>query len=290
MRAKPLPLSLLVCPDCRAALSAGGEILRCPVCRAEFGRQEGVWRLWPPSRAAELARNAAAFGDARRAWRQNRLLRALIPPSPVCEARSAGRLARVRESMRGECALNLGSKAAQWGEHVFNVDLVLPAAHSPDEPAVDLLADIARLPFPDASIDGVICTSVLEHVADAGACLREIHRVLKPGGGVYITVPFLFPYHPDPLDRCRWTVEGLRAACKDFREIGAGPCNGPFSALAAIMPSLLGSVFSNFFLCNAIRFTLGWLLWPLKFGDVLAGRSARAQWVAANVYFHGVKN
>jgi len=41
---------------------------------------------------------------------------------------------------------------------------------------------VERLPFPDEQFDVVLATSVLEHVADLGAALREIHRVLRPGG------------------------------------------------------------------------------------------------------------
>jgi SAM-dependent methyltransferase len=130
---------------------------------------------------------------------------------------------------------------------------------------------------------------VLEHVADARACLMEIARVLKPGGVAYISVPFLFPTHPDPLDRVRWTLEGLCAAMPEFERIEAGTCGGPFSTLVSIQPTALGSVFSNFALYNAVRFALGWLMWPLKFLDFFAARSSRAYMAAPAFYFLGRK-
>ncbi|MGE3147537.1 MAG: class I SAM-dependent methyltransferase [Pseudorhodoplanes sp.] len=49
--------------------------------------------------------------------------------------------------------------------------------------------DIGALPFADASFDFVLATDVIEHVDDDLAALREIHRVLKPGGRVLISVP-----------------------------------------------------------------------------------------------------
>ncbi len=135
----------------------------------------------------------------------------------------------------------------------------------------------------------MICTYVLEHVADARACIDEIARVIKPGGHVYVTVPFLFPTHPDPLDRWRWTLDGLRHSMCAFEECEAGSSGGPFSACVSITPTLLASIFSNFYCFNATRFVLGWMLWPFKFLDAIANRSDKAHMAAANFYFLGKK-
>lgn len=50
-------------------------------------------------------------------------------------------------------------------------------------------ADALSLPFKDASFDRIICSEVLEHVADDEQGIRELVRVLKPGGAMAITVP-----------------------------------------------------------------------------------------------------
>jgi SAM-dependent methyltransferase len=52
-----------------------------------------------------------------------------------------------------------------------------------------LAADGTQLPLPDAAIDYVICSEVLEHVEHDQAAIDELARVLKPGGTAYITVP-----------------------------------------------------------------------------------------------------
>ena len=53
-------------------------------------------------------------------------------------------------------------------------------------------ADGQALPFPDASFDMVLSHAVIEHVADAALYLRELARVLKPGGAMYLsTAPYL---------------------------------------------------------------------------------------------------
>jgi SAM-dependent methyltransferase len=55
----------------------------------------------------------------------------------------------------------------------------------------DVVADIAALPFEQASFDRVLCIHVLEHVRDDAAALRELRRVLAPGGEALIMVPLL---------------------------------------------------------------------------------------------------
>jgi SAM-dependent methyltransferase len=71
--------------------------------------------------------------------------------------------------------------------------------------------DVTRIEFPDAEFDLVICNHVLEHVPDDGLAMREICRVLKPGGRAILQVPisamltttFEDPAIIDPRDRER---------------------------------------------------------------------------------------
>jgi SAM-dependent methyltransferase len=52
-----------------------------------------------------------------------------------------------------------------------------------------LQGDVFRLPFPDDRFDRVICSEVMEHVHDYPAAVRELVRVLRPGGTIGITIP-----------------------------------------------------------------------------------------------------
>ena len=72
-------------------------------------------------------------------------------------------------------------------------------------------------PFPvtDGSYDCAICLNTLEHVYDPAAVLTEIHRSLRPGGTVYITVPWIFRIHAHPDDFTRATPSWWReTACR----------------------------------------------------------------------------
>ncbi len=279
-----IPIGALVCPDCRVPLARDATGLQCPNCAAQFPSVSNIPKLYPPSRAVQIENELNAFRAPNSSVRDNAFFRALIPPNPICDPGLRKREMRIREKMARGLVLNLGSKNARWGEHVVNVDIAAPKTGG-----VDLLADIGALPFANASVDGVICTYVLEHVADAQACMAEIGRVVKPGGHVYVAIPFLFPTHPDPLDRWRWTLDGLRHSMRAFEECEAGCSGGPFSAYVSIVPTLTASLFSNFHLFNAIRFALGWSLWPLKFLDYLAHGSKNEHTAAANFYFLGKK-
>jgi len=80
-------------------------------------------------------------------------------------------------------------------------------------------ASIYALPFNAESFDAAICSEVLEHLEDDVAGLREVRRVLRPGGTVAITVPNSnFPFWWDPVNK---TLEALTG-----RHIRRGPLAG----------------------------------------------------------------
>lgn len=66
-------------------------------------------------------------------------------------------------------------------------------------------------PFGDGSFDSILCNQVLEHVFTPNEFLREIARVLIPGGKLLLTVPFVWDEHEQPNDCARYTSFGLRA-------------------------------------------------------------------------------
>ena len=122
--------------------------------------------------------------------------------------RGVGRL--IERHVSGRC-LDAGSGRAPYkarlrerGVEVITIDI---EDRSGD---VDLIADLQHMPAVEsASVDAVICTEVLEHVADPSAALGEIARVLRPLGVLVLSVPHLSPIHEAPHDYYRYTRYGL---------------------------------------------------------------------------------
>jgi len=100
-------------------------------------------------------------------------------------------------------------------------------------PGINVLAYATRLPFADECFDTVLCTSVLEHVDSPEAAISEAYRVLRPGGRILITVPFMYPTHEAPYDFWRTTHYGLRSVLErhgfDVEDLSAQ--GGPFVLL-----------------------------------------------------------
>lgn len=79
----------------------------------------------------------------------------------------------------------------------------------------DLHGSIDALPVEDDSFDVVLCLQVLEHVPDPAAAVRELRRVVRPGGRVLASTHGVYPFHPNPDDLWRWTHSGLERLFRD---------------------------------------------------------------------------
>jgi len=88
----------------------------------------------------------------------------------------------------------------------------------------------------DASFDVVLCTQVLEHVAEPALVLAELRRVLRDGGELWLTVPFVGELHEEPHDHYRYTSYGLQGLCEraGFGEVRTWPLGGYFTAMAQL--------------------------------------------------------
>ena len=64
--------------------------------------------------------------------------------------------------------------------------------------SIDYVCDIVRIPLPDSSLDGILCTEVFEHLTNPVAALEEFRRLLKPGGLLLLTVPVVSRLHMEP--------------------------------------------------------------------------------------------
>lgn len=122
----------------------------------------------------------------------------------------------------------------------------------------DFVLDITKeqVPLPNASQDYIFLFNILEHVDVHDAVLSETFRLLRPGGKVLGTIPFLVNVHPDPHDYVRFTEEALRDlftrngfSVEVIEPIGRGPFLAAYEQLDSLIPSL----------CHAILLPFVWL-------------------------------
>ena len=73
----------------------------------------------------------------------------------------------------------------------------------------DILSDVRVIPLKDNSVDLVLSTSSLEHLEFPELFFSESMRILKPGGSLFINVPFAYAEHEVPYDFQRFTRYGL---------------------------------------------------------------------------------
>ena len=82
----------------------------------------------------------------------------------------------------------------------------------------DICGDVEHMPIESETCDIVIATELLEHCQNPAIALREIHRVLKKGGYLIGSVPFLYQYHGNKSlsDYARFTHEGIEKLLQPF--------------------------------------------------------------------------
>jgi SAM-dependent methyltransferase len=144
-------------------------------------------------------------------YRESLVLRELLPATPGPRILNAG-------SGAGSLTVRL----ARLGLRTTSIDAspelcartrALLEQEDPGGRHLVRVGDVSRLGLSDGSFDGVVAAEVLEHVDDDRAALGEIHRVLRPGGVLVVTVP-VDPFRYDWTDlwaghRRRYTREGL---------------------------------------------------------------------------------
>jgi len=96
------------------------------------------------------------------------------------------------------------------GTRIVSADII--ADYCPD-----IVDDICNSKIETNSYDAVNCDGILEHVIDYEAAIKNIHRILKPGGELFIYVPFFWSFH-DKMDYHRFTHWELDRILSIFSE------------------------------------------------------------------------
>ncbi len=138
--------------------------------------------------------------------------RAVVLDAGAGEGRHAGRFTRQRY-----VGVDLAVGDASW-----------------DYGGLAAIADLCALPFASGSFDACLNIVTLEHVREPAAALREISRVLKPGGPLLLAVPHEWEVHQAPHDYFRFTAHGVRYLLEGagVTQLRIEPVGGFFRLLA----------------------------------------------------------
>ncbi len=139
---------------------------------------------------------------------------------------------RLLDAGAGECIYRQYFPQTKY----ISIDFGKGASHW-DYGKLDIIGDLRHIPIVSSTFDAVLCTRVLEHVSDPHLVVKELHRVLRPGGVLYLTAPQAWFEHQPPHDYFRFTSFALN---KLFREAGfeityIEPMGGYFRYIGAML-------------------------------------------------------
>jgi ubiquinone/menaquinone biosynthesis C-methylase UbiE len=201
-RKRPALKDSFACPDCRAPLAAG--LLRCAACGARFKREAGFAMLLPSDLGADLRQSIAAWnkewallkGDVlegrrleyERDYLQDTLDQLLAWVDPK----------KHRRFMEIGCGPGfLGVALSRRGFETAGLDVCIEALKVAKKvhaglkrPSFFFGGELNHIPLREGSVDFLYGGGVIEHFKDTAGCVRELHRVLAPGGVSFNTVPY----------------------------------------------------------------------------------------------------
>jgi SAM-dependent methyltransferase len=185
----------------------------------------------------------------------------ILPPRPLTLARwwrhSSIQFSLLRsleyEAIEGLClagmVLDVGGGERNRYLPLLKIEGALETVNIDPAMRPTYLADLnAPLPIPSDRFDHLISLNTLEHVADDRNALREMRRVLKPGGAARLIVPFLHRVHGSPNDYHRHTASawiqmlieaGFAPDSIQIEPLGFGRLASGFALAEFLFPGLL---------------------------------------------------
>jgi len=282
-------LEILACPFCKSHVVPSKEesVLECPGCQRKYQVLNGVpifvsgefllkQREDQTEKRSLKIRLYHALPSYARPFVKT-LYRSVLPPTrPLWFDKSM--FTFVESLPAGSKVLNLGSGYARLNvESSVNLDIIL-------FPDVDVVGDGHQLPFIKESFDCVLCSAVLEHVAQPHKVAKEIRRVLRKRGYACINTPFLETVHKK-VDYFRFTLDGLRILFGDFKEIKSGISAGPSQTVADIIRGYVPSFFYGTPLCAPLEFVMGWLVLPIRWIDLFFRKKRNVRYLLDRSYY-----
>jgi SAM-dependent methyltransferase len=256
---------VLACPVCRAPVQPAGPVVSCTGCARTYPFTDGVPVMLADSTDADSDYEGdlgVRPGYSR--WKERIVIKSLLDEHPVLDF-GAG-----RQALDDPCIIRMDLKRS---------------------PYVDVVGDAMALPFADESIAFAFGGAVMEHVPDPARVVRELHRVVRPGGYVYADWSSVFAYHGYPHHYFNATINGIRKAFEAFTvlDVGVAPFHGPAFSLRSVLQTYAAHFKPRTLRDHWFAAQIDSIIWaPL---DELEGRFDPADRfrVAAGVYVLAVK-
>jgi len=284
------------------------RVLRCPVCaRSPLGAADG-WRcdgcgtayrthhdtpvlLRPDSPFHQYVGTLSEGGVDRVTTALRRMK--LIPAERVWSRAARDTIRRLVSEANPDgddrVVVNMGAAIEKVFQTTYAPYHDILRVGLPHDGRVDAIGDAMDYPLTDGCVDLLVSSSVLEHIPDPELAIREVFRVLKPGGRVYAEVPFMRAFHMAPVDYQRYTWSGIARVFErqGFVTETQGVSSGPATAAALLVKDGLTALTPGRLPSRAVRLVGGWVTQPIKYLDVLLNDSRCARFMACNYFYVG---
>jgi SAM-dependent methyltransferase len=211
------------------------------------------------------------------------IINRILNPSPTLQ--SNPQIPKVLSMLqKGARIADLGAGGRKITPDTITIDFV-------NVDNTNIIADIHNIPIQDEIFDCIFCTGTLEHVEYPEKVLIEIKRIIKKNGLVYIDVPFMQCYHPDPVDYWRFTIKGIELICvrNGLKKIETGITIGSASALTWVLMAFFQTTFSNNLINKCLSNFFSILVTPIKYLDKYTIHRQNSFITPSAVFFIGTK-
>ena len=302
--------AILACPRCKSRTNIDARVV-CPKCGSNYPIKKNIPFMHLMSSRKEIekeisraksTRNLTNFSETI-SKEDNFLLssqynnpsemrtltpfiyklgKKLYPPAPALNWVIRKKRGPLVNRFRDGLILNVGSGDNFIHENVINFDLDCL-------PGVNVVGNGECLPFLDETFNLIINQAVLEHAKRPSRIVKEMYRVLKRDGYVYVECPFLQEYHAYPLDFQRYTLSGLESLLSSFRKIDSGVCAGPSATFGRVFREYVASFSDNLYIHQILKMLAGWIIFPIRYLDLYLNKKKYAHVIAMGFYYIGQK-
>jgi len=252
-------LPLLECPDCRGALANKAQGLTCDTCDVTYAiRNNKIYFIEAMRSTDALDR----FKELIKRRMGNFLYRFMIPlVAPTYPFNYRACLLSYGDP-QSKCIVDIGCGNHRLDDSIIALDGI-------DYPAVDIVADVTKLPFKTGSIDIVASRGLLEHVHPLETVVSEIRRSTAGGGLNVHLIPFLFPFHSSVGDYQRLTHSGAAALFEGWTVVEQRHVTGPATLFLVCLLEFLSITLSmgNARIKALVYLGASVVLFPIKFLD-----------------------